>query len=98
MNRPPYFSSYEIQAGMAYANEAGRRGQLAQIARQFEQGKTASEEPSEAISTAPDGSREPAKTPVSAETEKKAKNGKKGTAVRPADKVKAPVGASATQL
>ncbi len=58
--RPPYFTSHEIQAGMAYANEAARRGQLAQFSGQYGTGKPTSDG-SEAISTAPDHSRQPEK-------------------------------------
>jgi hypothetical protein len=50
--RPPYFSPYEIQAAVAYAGEAARRGQLAQMERDLAAAGTV--EGSEAISAAPD--------------------------------------------
>jgi hypothetical protein len=53
--RPPYFSRFEIQAGMAYANEAAQRGQLAQMQRQLAgEANAPVAASSEALSTAPD--------------------------------------------
>jgi len=51
--RPPYFSQYEIQAGMAYSGEAARRGQLAQL-QNMNSGNASFAASSEAVSTAPD--------------------------------------------
>jgi hypothetical protein len=56
-NRPPYFSGYELQAGMAYSAEAARRGQLAQLEQQHRGDTTAAADGSDALSTADDGSR-----------------------------------------
>jgi hypothetical protein len=65
LNRPPYFSSFELQAGLAYANEAQRRGQLAQLEAQRKGTGAASPSApagsSDALSTAPDDAIEPAK-------------------------------------
>ena len=53
--RPPYFSRFEIQAGMAYANVAAQRGQLAQMQRQLAgEANAPVAAGSEALSTAPD--------------------------------------------
>jgi hypothetical protein len=57
-NRPPYFSRYEIQAGMAYAQEAARLGQIAAMER-MRNAPAPTPVGSEVISNAPDGSREP---------------------------------------
>jgi hypothetical protein len=54
--RPPYFSGQEIQAAMAYAGEAARRGQIAEMQRLNGEGTTTSAPSSEALSTAPDPS------------------------------------------
>jgi hypothetical protein len=51
--RPSYFSRQEMQAAMAYAGEASRRGQLAEM-QQPSTGTTGLVDSSEALSTTPD--------------------------------------------
>jgi hypothetical protein len=67
MYRAPYFSRFEIQAGMAYANEAARRGQFAQMQRDLQgTGDNALAASSEAISS---GAAESEKTEAAADSE-----------------------------
>jgi hypothetical protein len=97
VNRPPYFSQYELQAGMAYAGEAARRGQLAQLAKESEQ-KTLVEDASSATSTAADNSREPGQEQPAEVPAAKGQKAKGKNAKQPAGNAKRAADTSATQL
>lgn len=90
--RPPYFSRYEVQAGMAYATEAARRGQLAQMQRPLEGGSSSLAASSEAISATSDASPESANpTELEENSEKARTQARRAATRRDAEKSNAPL-------